>query len=55
LTDDDVRDWHRDAGFDVAYITDHRSGAERGGVESAGRGQGTMILQGIEAVPAASM
>ena len=31
-TDDDVRAWHRDAGFDVAYITDHRSfeGAERG-------------------------
>ncbi len=42
-TDDDVRDWHRDAGFDVAYITDHRSfsGAERGRrVEPAGRGAG---------------
>jgi hypothetical protein len=52
-TDDDVRDWHRDAGFDVAYITDHRSfsGAERGIASNPPvAGQGTMILQGIEAV-----
>ena len=52
-TDDDVRAWHRDAGYDVAYITDHRSfaGAERGVASNpAVAGQGTMILQGIEAV-----
>jgi hypothetical protein len=51
-TDDDVRDWHRDAGYDVAYITDHRSftGAERGIASNPPEaGQGTMILQGIEA------
>ena len=40
-TDDDVRDWHRDAGFD----------AERGVASNPPvAGQGTMILQGIEAV-----
>ncbi|HEV8446115.1 MAG TPA: hypothetical protein VGQ44_04825 [Gemmatimonadaceae bacterium] len=52
-TDDDVRAWHRDAGYDVAYITDHRSftGAERGIASNpAVAGQGTLILQGIEAV-----
>jgi hypothetical protein len=52
-TDDDVRAWHRDAGFDVAYITDHRSfaGAERGVASNPPvAGQGTMILQGIEAI-----
>ncbi len=52
-TDDDVREWHRDAGFDVAYITDHRSfaGAERGIASNPPEaGQGTMILQGIEAI-----
>jgi hypothetical protein len=52
-TDDDVRAWHRGAGFDVAYITDHRSfnGAERGIASNPPEaGQGTMILQGIEAI-----
>ena len=52
-TDDDVRDWHRDAGYDVAYITDHRSfaGAERGVASNPPEaGQGTMLLQGIEAM-----
>jgi hypothetical protein len=52
-TDDDVRAWHRDAGYDVAYITDHRSftGAERGVASNPPvAGQGTLILQGIEAV-----
>jgi hypothetical protein len=52
-TDDDVRDWHRDAGYDVAYITDHRSftGAERGVASNPPEaGQGTMLLQGIEAI-----
>src|SRR5215831_6231098 len=51
-TDDDVRAWHRDAGYDVAYITDHRSfaGAERGVASNPPiAGQGTLILQGIEA------
>ena len=51
-TEDDVRAWHRGAGFDVAYITDHATfeGAERG--IAANRrlaGEGTMLLQGLEA------
>ena len=39
-TEDDVRRWHRGAGFDVAYITDHRSfeGAERGIAANPGVG-----------------
>ena len=52
-TDDDVRAWHRASGFDVAFITDHRSftGAERGIASNPPEaGQGTMILQGIEAI-----
>ena len=52
-TEDDVRAWHRGAGFDVAYITDHRTfeGAERGIAANPGvAGEGTMLLQGIEAV-----
>ena len=51
-TEDDVREWHRAAGFDVAYITDHATfeGAERGVASNAGQaGQGTMLLQGLEA------
>ena len=51
-TEEDVRDWYRGAGFDVAYITDHRTfeGAERGIAGNPGQaGQGTMLLQGIEA------
>jgi len=53
--ENDVRSWHRGAGFDVAYITDHRTfeGAERGiagNASQAGQGEGTMILQGLEAV-----
>jgi len=53
--DNDVRDWHHGAGFDVAYITDHRTfeGAERGiaaNPRQAGEGEGTMLLQGLEAV-----
>jgi len=49
----DVRAWHRDAGFDVAYITDHRTfeGAERGiAANPREAGEETMLLQGIEAV-----
>ena len=53
--ENDVRAWHRAAGFDVAYITDHRTfeGAERGiagNASQAGQGEGTMLLQGLEAV-----
>ncbi|HEX4684538.1 MAG TPA: hypothetical protein VH277_17595 [Gemmatimonadaceae bacterium] len=51
-TEDDVREWHRAAGFDVAYITDHATfeGAERGVASNAGQaGQGTVLLQGLEA------
>ena len=51
-TEDDVRRWHRGAGFDVAYVTDHRTfeGAERGIAVNPGvAGEGTMLLQGIEA------
>lgn len=51
-TDDDVRAWHRAAGFDVVYITDHASvaGAERGIASNPPlAGQGTMVLQGLEA------
>jgi hypothetical protein len=51
-TEDDVRNWHHAAGYDVAYITDHRSfeGAERGIASNPGQaGEGTMLLQGLEA------
>ncbi len=51
-TEEDVRDWHRAAGFDAVYITDHATfeGAEAGIAANPGQaGQGTMILQGLEA------
>jgi hypothetical protein len=51
-TEEDVRAWHRAAGFDVVYITDHASfeGAERGIASNPPfAGQGTMVLQGLEA------
>ncbi len=53
--ENDVRAWHRGAGFDVAYVTDHRTftGAERGvagNASQAGQTEGTMLLQGLEAV-----
>lgn len=51
-TEDDVRSWHRGAGYDVAYITDHATfeGAERGIAANPGQaGEGTMVLQGLEA------
>src|SRR5690348_17007042 len=47
----DVRAWHRAAGFDVAYISDHRTvqGAELGIADNpAEAGQGTMLLQALE-------
>lgn len=51
-TEEDVRAWQRGAGTDVAYITDHATfeGAERGIAGNPGlAGQGTMLLQGLEA------
>ena len=45
------RDWHRAAGFDVAYVTDHASvaAAERGMANNPNpAAAGTTILQGIE-------
>lgn len=51
-SEDDVRDWYQGAGFNVAYITDHRTfeGAERGVASNAGQaGERTTLLQGIEA------
>jgi hypothetical protein len=47
----DVRAWHRAAGFDAAYISDHRTveGAELGIVDNPPvAGQGEMILQSLE-------
>ena len=49
----DVRSWHRAAGFDVAYISDHRTvqGAEQGIADNpSAAGQGTMLLQALEVV-----
>jgi hypothetical protein len=51
--EEDVRAWHRGAGFDAAYITDHATleGAERGIAGNSGQaGEGTILLQGLEAV-----
>ncbi|HEY7235861.1 MAG TPA: hypothetical protein VH539_17020 [Gemmatimonadaceae bacterium] len=48
----DVRAWHRAAGFDAAYISDHRTvqGAELGIADNpVEAGQGTMLLQALEA------
>ncbi len=50
--EDDVRSWYRGAGFNAAYITDHRTyeGAERGIAGNAGQaGENVILLQGIEA------
>ena len=47
------RRWHQKAGFDVAYITDHRTvqGAEEGIAHNPSlAGRGTMLLQGLEVV-----
>lgn len=51
--EEDVRAWHRGAGFDVAYITDHATfeGAERGIAGNPPQaGEGTTLLQGLEAM-----
>lgn len=50
-TAEDVRAWHRGAGFDVAYISDHRTfeGAERARADNPLQaGEGTTLLQAIE-------
>jgi hypothetical protein len=50
---EDVRDWHAAAGFDAAYITDHRNyrGAEEGvAANPAVAGQGPVLLSGLEVV-----
>lgn len=47
------RRWHRDAGYDVAYITDHRTvqGAEAARADNPRvAGEGTTLLQGLEVV-----
>jgi len=52
-TPEDVRAWHRDAGFEAAYITDHRTfeGARDAWANNpAFAGQGTVLLPGIEVV-----
>jgi hypothetical protein len=51
-TEEDVRDWHRSAGYDAAYITDHATfeGAERGiATNPPVAGDGEILLQGLEA------
>ena len=52
-TPEAVRQWHRDAGFDVAYITDHRTfeGARDAWANNpAAAGLGTVLLPAIEVV-----
>jgi hypothetical protein len=52
-TPEDVRAWHRDAGFDVAYVSDHRTfeGAREGWANNPSpAGQGTVLLPAIEVV-----
>jgi hypothetical protein len=52
-TEDDVRDWHRSAGYDAVYITDHATyeGAERGiATNPPVAGLGEIVLQGLEAI-----
>jgi len=46
-----VREWHRDAGYDVVYVTDHAtvSAAEQGMARNPRpAGNGVTVLQGIE-------
>jgi hypothetical protein len=50
---EDVRSWHRKAGYDVAYISDHRTfeGAREGWANNpAQAGERTILLPAIEAV-----
>lgn len=49
---EDSREWHRAGGYDVAYVTDHRTvaEAERGLMRNGPPGSGrTILLPGIEA------
>ncbi|HKY96728.1 MAG TPA: hypothetical protein VJL35_02630 [Gemmatimonadaceae bacterium] len=51
FTVEDNRDWHRDGGFDIAYVTDHVkfAGAEDGERRNPKRaGDGTSIITGME-------
>jgi hypothetical protein len=51
--EEDVRAWHRGAGYDAAYVTDHATfeGAERGIAGNSGQaGESTILFQGLEAV-----
>lgn len=48
---EELRDWHRRAGYDVAYVTDHNavSAAEQGMANNPSpAGTGVTLLQGIE-------
>jgi len=50
-TAEQSRAWHRDGGYDVAYVTDHGTvfEAEKGlAVDPNPAGEGTVLLQGIE-------
>jgi hypothetical protein len=50
---EDVREWHRKAGFDVAYISDHRTfeGAREGWANNPNSaGEAKLLLPAIEAV-----
>jgi hypothetical protein len=50
---EDVRAWHRKAGFDIAYISDHRTfeGAREGWANNPSQsGEATVLLPAIEAV-----
>lgn len=50
---EDVRRWHRDAGYSAVYVTDHRTveGASDGWANNPVlAGEGTSLLPGIEAV-----
>ena len=52
-TPEDVRRWHHDAGFDVAFITDHRTfeGARDAWANNpTSAGRGTVLLPAIEVV-----
>ncbi|HEV7991081.1 MAG TPA: hypothetical protein VGP25_04605 [Gemmatimonadaceae bacterium] len=52
-TPEDVREWHRNAGFDVAYVSDHRTfeGAREGWANNpTTSGEATLLLPAIEVV-----
>ncbi|GAC1683074.1 MAG: hypothetical protein NVS9B3_00860 [Gemmatimonadaceae bacterium] len=52
-TAEDVRRWHRAAGFDVVYVTDHSTfaGAREGMTRNPSRAaEGTVVLSGVERI-----